>query len=273
MDELAGKVAVVTGGANGIGFGMAQAFADEGMRIVLADTDIERLEAARTVLTDKGADVLAVPTDVSDATAVQYLRDAAFERFGTAHVLCNNVGIGANGPLVEPIDLSTWHRVLDINFFSALHGIDAFLPRLLEQGEGHIVNTSSRQGLISSPHLGPYPPSKFALVALTEMLHAELAALGTAVSASLLTPGGVLTGQMLQARDSLARGEITNPATKAFLTSRLADSVDPYDVGRLVVRAIRGGHLYINTHRETVDWMRERIDRIAADCDSLGTLR
>ncbi len=273
MDTLTDRVAVVTGGANGIGVGLAKALAEAGMKVVVADIDTEGLDDVVADLTDRGVDAFGVAIDVSDPVAVQHLRDATFDRFGTAHVLCNNAGIGMRGLLTEPIDLGPWHRVFDVDFFAILHGLDAFLPRMLEQGEGHIVNTSSRQGLIATPHLGPYPPAKFASVALTEMLHAELADLGTAVSASVLTPGGVLTGPILAAKARHDRGELDDPGMKDFLVNRVANAVEPIEVGRLVVRAIRARCLYINTHRETLDWLRERVERITADADALGTLR
>jgi NAD(P)-dependent dehydrogenase (short-subunit alcohol dehydrogenase family) len=273
MDTLTDRVAVVTGGANGLGAGLARAFAEEGMKVVIADIDARGLDEVVADLNGRGVDALGVVTDVADPAAVERLRDAVFDRFGTAHVLCNNAGIGMRGQLTEPIDLDPWHRVFDVDFFAILHGLDAFLPRMLDQDEGHIVNTSSRQGLISTPHLGPYPPAKFASVALTEMLHAELDDLGTAVSASVLTPGGVLTGPILAAKARYDRGELDDPGMKDFLANRVANAVEPIEVGRLVVRAIRTRRLYINTHRETLDWLRERVDRIAADADALGTLR
>ena len=273
MDILSDKVAVVTGGASGIGKGLAEAFAEEGMKVVVADLDAEGLDNVVADLMDRGVEAAGIATDVADPVAVAHLRDVAFDRFGTAHVLCNNAGIGMRGPLTEPIDLDPWHRVFDVDFFGILHGLDAFLPRMLEQDEGHIVNTSSRQGLIATPHLGPYPPAKFASVALTEMLHTELADLGTAVGASVLTPGGVLTGPILAAKARYDAGELDNPGMKEFLTNRIAKAVEPIEVGRLVVRAIRARRLYINTHRETLDWLRERVDAIAADADALGTLR
>jgi NAD(P)-dependent dehydrogenase (short-subunit alcohol dehydrogenase family) len=221
-----------------------------------------------------GVEAIGVPTDVADGAAVARLRDLTYERFGTAHVVCNNAGIGSRGELTEPIDLPAWEHVFAVDLWSILHGIDAFLPRMLEQGEGHIVNTASRQGLVAVPHQGPYPPAKAAAVVLSEVLHAELAAQGAPVGVTVLTPGGVVTPALLTAVARHAPGvEGADLALGGFLASRLAAAVDPLDVGRLVVRAIRTGTLYVNTHRETLEWLQERVDRMVADADALGTLR
>jgi NADP-dependent 3-hydroxy acid dehydrogenase YdfG len=151
MDVLEDKVAVVTGGAAGLGLGMATAFAEEGMRVVLADIYEERVARAASCLSRAGHEAVGVATDVADAAAVARLRDAAFERFGAVHVLCDNAGIGLRGLVTEPIDTGAWCRVFDVDFFAILDALNGFLPGMLEQGEGHIVNTSSRQGLIAAP--------------------------------------------------------------------------------------------------------------------------
>jgi NAD(P)-dependent dehydrogenase (short-subunit alcohol dehydrogenase family) len=272
MEKLAGKIAVITGGASGIGRGMAEAFMEEGMSVVLGDIDAEQLESTVGELSAQGAAVLGVVSDVADPDAVMRLRDATFEAFGTAHLVCNNAGIGARASLTDTIDVESWRRVFNVDFFAILHGLNAFLPRLLEQREGHIVNTSSRQGLVPLPHIGPYPPAKFASVAVTEMLHAELAELGSPVGASVLTPGAVLTGMTSAGRERHAPGNPAGVETNPFL-DRVANAVSPIEVGRLVVKAVREGNLYINTHRETIGWIQARTDRIAADARTLGTLK
>ena len=155
--------------------------------------------------------------------------------------------------------------------YSVLHGLNAFLPRMLDQEEGHIVNTASRQGLVPSPILGSYPPAKAAVIALSEMLQAELAA--TPVGVTVLTPGGVKTEGILGSLALHESGERVDPAMREFLASRVAAAVDPVDLGRLVVRAIQTGTLYVNTHRETLTWLQERVDRMVADAERIGTLR
>jgi NAD(P)-dependent dehydrogenase (short-subunit alcohol dehydrogenase family) len=271
VDELEGKVAVVTGGAAGIGRGLAEAFAEEGMRLVLADIDEGALHATVSEMAARAIPVVGVVTDVSDPDAVTRLRDATYDSFGTAHVVCNNAGIGAPSPLTRPIDVDGWRRVFDVDFFAILHGINAFLPRLLEQGEGHIVNTSSRAGLVAPAHAGAYGPAKFASVAVTEMLHAELAELATPVAASVLTPGAVLTDLVRALQQRYEQSAGTEAGAGEFL-ARAAQAVLPIEVGRLVVRAIRERRLYINTHGETIDWLRERTDRVGRDAAELRTL-
>jgi NAD(P)-dependent dehydrogenase (short-subunit alcohol dehydrogenase family) len=272
MEVLKEKVAVVTGAARGFGFALAAALADEEMRVVLADIDESGLEAAVRRLTAAGAEAIGVPTDVADADAVVRLRDAAFERFETVHVLCNNAASGGGGSLCEPIDVAAWERVFAVDLVSVLHGLNAFLPRMLAQQEGHIVNVASRQGLVPSTNLGAYPPAKAALITLTEMLQAELAEREAAVGATVLTPGGIKTEALLSGLEAYGDRDEGDPM-RDFFTSRVAAAVEPAVFARLAVRAIREGALYVNSHRETLDWLRQRVDRMEADANRMGTVR
>src|SRR5258708_7036741 len=163
VDDLTGKVAVITGAAKGLGLALATVLAEEGMRLVLADIDASGLEQAVGQLQDSGAEVLGVPTDASDVGAIGRLRDSAFERFGTVHVLCNNAGIGDGQSVTEPIDMARWESVFAVNFYGVLYGVNAFLPRMLEQGEGHIVNPAPPRGLLPLPAPAPYTPSTLPL--------------------------------------------------------------------------------------------------------------
>jgi NAD(P)-dependent dehydrogenase (short-subunit alcohol dehydrogenase family) len=273
MKELAGKVTVITGGARGVGLGLARAFAEQRMRVVLADVDEAALRDAVASLRASGVEAMGVPTDVSDIDAVVRLRDAAFERFGAVHVLCNNASAGGGGGFCEPIDVAAWESVMATAVYSVLHGLNAFLPQMLEQGEGHIVNTSSRQGLLPAPILGAYPPAKAAVITLSEMLHAELAEREAPVGVTVLTPGGVRTEGILASLAAYETGERNDPAMQEFLATRVAAAVDPLDLGRLVVRAVRAGVLYVNSHKETLEWLRERFDRMARDAERIGTVR
>jgi NAD(P)-dependent dehydrogenase (short-subunit alcohol dehydrogenase family) len=158
MELAAGKVAVVTGAAGGIGLALAERFARSGMHVVLADVDEAALDAAAGTVAALGVETLAVPTDVSDEAAVQALAAAALERFGAAHVVCNNAGVATMAdPWTGP--LSSWEWVVGVNLWGVIHGVRAFLPILVEQGEGHIVNTASIAGLLPGLTPATTPPS------------------------------------------------------------------------------------------------------------------
>jgi NAD(P)-dependent dehydrogenase (short-subunit alcohol dehydrogenase family) len=194
MDDFTGKVAVVTGAASGIGLALAQRWAAEGMRVVLADVEREPLDrAAEALAAEHGAgNVLAVPTDVRDDGAVDALAAATFDRFGTAHLLCNNAGVGVGG-LTWTVPADRWRWIVEVNLLSVAHGIRAFVPRMIDQGEGHVVNTASAAGVLTGPGMGPYFATKHAVVALSESLHFDLQLTGAAVGVSVLCPEWVRT--------------------------------------------------------------------------------
>jgi NAD(P)-dependent dehydrogenase (short-subunit alcohol dehydrogenase family) len=273
MQMLAGKVAVVTGAARGIGLGLARAFAEERMRIVVSDVNAVGLEEAVASLQSAGADVIGIPADITHDDAMLRLRDCAYEHFGTVHVLCNNGGPAVSNSLDQPVDIDQWNRAMDLLVCSVLRGINAFLPRMIEQGGGHIVNTSSRAALVPVPVLGVYSPAKSAVLALSEILQANLAERGVAVGVSVLTPGFVRSEHHVAAEEGGEQKAETDPAVRAFIEARMANAVDPIDVGRLTVRAVKQDALYVNTHRETFGWLQERIDRMVADADRIGTIR
>jgi NAD(P)-dependent dehydrogenase (short-subunit alcohol dehydrogenase family) len=193
MQSLAGKVAVVTGGAGGIGLAMGTRFAAEGMRVALADVDGPGLAAAVASLRDTGADVIGVDTDVSSFPSVEALRDRCLAAFGAVHVVCNNAGIGAGaeGSIWEH-ELNDWRWAMAVNVWGVIHGINAFVPAMLAQeDEGHVVNTSSGNGGVSPlPGTPQYAVTKAAVVTLTECLYAQLQAeTGGRIGASVLFPG------------------------------------------------------------------------------------
>jgi NAD(P)-dependent dehydrogenase (short-subunit alcohol dehydrogenase family) len=193
MRDVHDKVVVVTGAAGGIGGALARSFAADGARLVLADLHADVLDEVAATLAEHGTDVLAVPTDVADADAVERLAEAAVERFGAVHVVCNNAGALAMGPAWE-IPLADWRRVVDVNLWGVIHGIRSFVPRLLAHDEpGWVVNTSSMAGVMSLPSLGPYVASKHAVVGATEVLAHDLAAAGVddRIGVSVLCPGYV----------------------------------------------------------------------------------
>jgi NAD(P)-dependent dehydrogenase (short-subunit alcohol dehydrogenase family) len=188
---LQGRVAVVTGGAGGIGRAMGERFAHEGMRVVLADYDEAALDKTVGELRSDGADVTGVPTDVRLWESVEDLRDRALDAYGAVHVVCNNAGIGAGaeGPMWEH-ELNDWRWAIEVNLWGVIHGVNAFVPLLVEQDEGHVVNTSSGNGGISPLSTTPqYAVTKAGVVTITECLHGQLEAAGSQVRASVLFPG------------------------------------------------------------------------------------
>ncbi len=199
--HLRGKTAVVTGGAGGIGQALGRRFGREGMKVVLADVLAEPLQQAVRVLVDEGIEALGVVTDVTDYSSVESLAAQARERFGAVHVVCNNAGTGAvsEGYMWEH-DLADWRWGIDVNVLGVIHGIKAFVPMLLEQGDGHVVNTCSgnggfapiARGALGGPATAVYPMTKAAVLCLTESLYTHLQMTGTRVRAHVLFPGGFL---------------------------------------------------------------------------------
>jgi len=188
LQELDGKVAVITGGGSGIGASLARACSAEGMRVVVADVNGDRAEAIASELPHDTA--AYKPVDVSDAAQVQELADFAFDTFGAVHLLCNNAGISPVGRVWDFTD-DEWQTLLGVNLRGVANGIRSFVPRMIEQGEGHIVNTGSGASFVATPRLGPYCATKHAIVGLSEALRYELD--GTGIGVSVLVPAGVNT--------------------------------------------------------------------------------
>ncbi|MGH3251992.1 MAG: SDR family NAD(P)-dependent oxidoreductase [Trebonia sp.] len=248
-----GRVAVVTGAASGIGLGLAGRFAAEGMRVVMADVEEPTLAKAAAGLAEAGASVLPVVTDVSDGAAVESLRDAALSAFGAVHVVCNNAGVGGpHGPLWE-CPRGEWDWVLGVNLEGVMNGVRAFMPVLLEQDAGYLLNTSSIFGVFAGT-LGPYGVSKHAVTALTETLHFNLRSLGvTHVGVSVLCPGAVRTNFGTSSRNrpaSAGPAAITDEAERASAERFDELSVlgaSPAEVAEIVVTGIRARRFYILT--------------------------
>ncbi len=192
MQTLQGRVAVVTGGAGGLGRAMGERFAREGMKVVLADVQAEPLERVAAECRDAGLDIIGVQTDVTNYASVEALRDATLSAFGAVHVVCNNAGIGAGaeGKMWEH-ELNDWKWAIAVNVMGIVHGINAFVPVMLAQdNEGHVVNTSSGNGGVSPlPSTPQYAATKAAVVTITECLYGQLQETGSKVSASVLFPG------------------------------------------------------------------------------------
>jgi NAD(P)-dependent dehydrogenase (short-subunit alcohol dehydrogenase family) len=269
MDDLQGKVVVITGGASGIGRALAERFAAEGMKLVLADIDEVTLRSTEVQLAEGGAEVLSVLCDTSLEAEVQALADAALARFGAAHVLCNNAGVIGKGDAWRS-PMSVWEWVVGINLYGVIHGIRAFLPIMEDQGEGHIVNTASMAGLVAVPGAAPYNVTKTGVVALSEGLHLELKATGSPVRVSALCPGFVRTnlarGQRWQDRLGSDPGTAQTPMAQlmdAALTQGIDEGIDSTVVADAVVEAIRAEQFWILTHADMRHLPVERMERAA----------
>jgi NAD(P)-dependent dehydrogenase (short-subunit alcohol dehydrogenase family) len=267
MQELRGKCAVVTGAASGIGRAMADAFAAEGMRVVLADIESGALEHAAAAVRARGSAALAVPTDVSQAEQMQALADRAAEEFGRVDVVCNNAGVALSGPTWEHT-LADWQWLLGVNLWGVVHGVRTFVPLMLKQGgEGHIVNTGSVAGLTSNPFMSIYNVSKHAVVTLSETLQKELTLLGTQVRVSVLCPGFVNT-RILEAernRPAALKNAVAterHPTFEEMASAALAAGMPPAEVAARVVDAVKTGRFYILTHPEFGPRVRERMEDI-----------
>ena len=191
MEQLRDRVAVITGGASGIGFATAEVMAREGVRLVLADIERAALDAAVAKLRAQGARAEGVLCDVSDRASVQALADAAFEKMGAVHIVFLNAGVAVSGAVVD-MTHDDWRWVIDVDLWGVIHGVESFAQRIVAQGEGgHIAATASFAGMVPNVGLGPYCVAKYGVVALMEVLHRELRAHG--VGASVLCPMRVKT--------------------------------------------------------------------------------
>lgn len=265
------NVAVITGAASGIGRGMAERFAADGMTVVLADIEEKPLFKLETELRDKGATVLAVKTDVSNAQDIENLATRTIDAFGAVHILCNNAGVVCSRPIWEHT-IADWEWVLGVNLWGVIHGIRTFVPQMLSQKtECHIVNTASILGLIRSPGQGVYKVSKHGVVALSETLADELTQINSLIQVHVLCPGWVQTGILNTERnrpDSLQNPETEvehHTATEDFrqnVFNEMQAGLSPTEVAEHVVKAIQNGVFYIHTHPEHKPWIQARMEDI-----------
>jgi NAD(P)-dependent dehydrogenase (short-subunit alcohol dehydrogenase family) len=265
-DPFQGRVAVVTGGASGIGLAMARAFAARGAKIALADIREDALAAAVQELEASGHEAVGIPTDVTKRESVERLAERVFERFDAAHIVCNNAGIAPLGSIVGASQ-SDWDKTMAVNLWGVVHGVDAFVPRLIEQKQGgHVVNTASMAGLIGMQYLGLYCVTKFAVVGLSESLERELRPHGIGVHAlcpmMVTTPIGENSARTL-GRDAPVQVGSTTPSSGPMK----GGFIEAEEVADKVLRAIEAGRFYILTHPEQRDILRRRADRIDAVFD------
>lgn len=265
MIEFKDSVAVLTGAASGIGLGMARAFADEGMRLVVADIEPEALARAAEELRSYGVEVLAECVDVSDADAVERLAQRTYDQFGQVTILCNNAGVIENNLPTWEYSLDDWKWVLGINLMGVVHGIRAFVPRMLAAGQaGHVVNTASFGGLISGTANPIYITSKHAVVALSENLYNDLAVRNAKLKVSVLCPGWVRTNIADSDRNRDHAPALTDKLThvRQRFQAGIDTGMEADAVGRLVVDAVRTERFYIHTHPAWMEIVRDRFDAI-----------
>jgi len=271
VKDFEGKVAVVTGAASGIGLGMATRFAQEGMKVVLADVEQPALDAAVETLTQAEHQVIGVNADVSDAGSVEELAKQTIDAFGKVHVLCNNAGVGGGRGLLWESSLKDWQWVFGVNFWGVLHGIRTFVPLMLSHGEeGHVVNTASMAGV--TPGSGPYTTTKHAVVSLSEGLYQQLRMTQAKIGASVLCPGWVRTNLLASERnrpaelqDDAVRPEAPAEAgVRAWVEQQVAAGRPPEEVAGIVVEAIREEQFWITTTDEFDFVIKSRVDNLLA---------
>jgi NAD(P)-dependent dehydrogenase (short-subunit alcohol dehydrogenase family) len=260
-----GQVAVVTGAASGIGYGLAQALAARGMSVVLSDLRPEPLQHATAALEQGGATTLAVAADVSDPAAVEALAAATLERFGRVDLVCNNAGVVCRQAPMWEQDVATWHWLLDVMLMGVVHGIRAFVPHLVEQQSGHVLNTASLGGLVPLPGLGPYSAAKHAVVGITETLAVELAEAAPGVGATVLCPGLVETALGTNSQ-SRRPGEAADLSVRNPQDSPGGGKVlKPAAVAALAIAAIEANRLHVLTHADTEAAVRGRVAAVLAN--------
>ncbi len=252
MQDFRGKTAFITGGANGIGLGMARAFGREGMNVVVADIDVEAAKAAVQTLAGEQIKAHAVRIDVAERAAVREAALEAIAAFGKIHLVCNNAGVATGGP-IGTVSERDWDWIVDVNLKGVVYGVETFIPLIQSHGEGgHIVNTASIAGLVSGAGSEPYSATKYAVVAMSEGWAQQLAP--TNIGLSVLCPGYVRTRIADSARMRQDRyGGVQAVRSDAFaaagstVANAVATGIDPDIVGARVVEAVRDGNLYIFT--------------------------
>lgn len=265
MQDVRGKVAVVTGGASGIGRAMAEAFTAAGMRVVIADVEATALERTATELGVRG-----VRVDVTKPENLESLAQTVKDEFGTCHVLCNNAGVGGGG-LLQELTMRDWKWVIDVNLWGVIYGLQSFLPMLLGNPDGgHVVNTASMAGLSPLPGAAPYSASKYAVVGISETMREEFR--GTGVGVSVLCPGFVKTNIFSSQRNRPQ--ELRNETKKTAARTANEDmirlvnetAIDPAEVASKVLHAIVNDEFWIFTHPDLLEPYRQRNRELHGPC-------
>jgi NAD(P)-dependent dehydrogenase (short-subunit alcohol dehydrogenase family) len=268
ISDFQGKVAVITGGASGIGLALATALARQGVKLVLADIEQGALDKAVAGLTGAGAQAIGVRTDVSDRASVQALADRAFSHFGAVHIVANNAGVAVFGA-TQDMTHHDWEWSINVNLWGPIHGVEAFVPRMVAQGEGGaLIFTASFAGIVPNRHLGPYNVTKAGVVALAESLRKDLR--GTGIGVSVLCPMRVTTNidRSFRNRPAELGGGVTEAEANVYSEDERAAlqgrTLEVGPVAELVVEALRRDQAFIHTHTEAKALFRARADRIEA---------
>ncbi|MFT7649959.1 MAG: NAD(P)-dependent dehydrogenase (short-subunit alcohol dehydrogenase family) [Candidatus Poriferisodalaceae bacterium] len=271
LQDYEGTTAVITGGAGGIGLGLAHRLGQAGANLVIADIEEEALERSVDQLRAAGADVLGVRTDVGKAEEITALADAAQERFGDIHLLHNNAGVCTTG-LAEEQSEAQWDWVIDVNLRSVVWGCREFLPRMKAHGQpAHIINTASMAGMNGGPFMAPYFATKFAVVGLSESLWHEAQTENSNVGISVLCPGFVRTGIARSDRNEpdglggwVAEGSQGGAQFAELLSAGVDAGIEPAEVAEIIVDAVAEGRLWILTHPGSAESIAARADAIGA---------
>jgi NAD(P)-dependent dehydrogenase (short-subunit alcohol dehydrogenase family) len=268
QDPFRDRTAVITGGAAGIGAGIARAMAARGARLVLADVDEQALAATARQLEAEGAMVLPVRTDVGERAQVEALAEAAWKRFGGVHIVCNNAGVGVFGEIAQARH-SDWEYTMRVNFWGVAHGVEVFAPRLIAQkAGGHIVNTASMAGLLNPPNMGVYNASKHAVVAMSETLYQDLQLVSDQITASVLCPFFVPTGITESQRNRPEALAADKPTRSQLIGKAMNDravgsgKVSAADVARFVFDAVAEKRFYIYSHPKSLASVQTRLEDI-----------
>lgn len=270
MQDFLGRTAVITGGASGIGLGMARSFAGRGMQLVLADLDEELLKAAEKEFSEAGTSVVCQVCDVSKLEDVERLAEVTMDRFGAVHVVCSNAGVGIPTS-ARNVKLVDWEWIINVDLWGPIYAVKTFLPLIEEQGVGHINATSSMAGLISSQMMGAYNVAKHGVVALMAAVERELRAKKSNVRASVLCPGPINTNISRHSVDFRpGRGKPKGDSEKAGklagnIQAALEQGMHPDEVGELVANAVEQEKFWILTHPHWSKTVQKQLDAMVND--------
>ncbi|MGD6749662.1 SDR family NAD(P)-dependent oxidoreductase [Streptomyces sp. BH105] len=262
------QVAVITGGASGIGYGLAETLAGRGVRVVISDVREEGLAKAHASLAEAGAEVTAVVADVSDEASVRALADRTMSAYGRVDLVCNNAGVVSPAAPLWEQTARTWELMIGVKVLGVVHGVRAFAPLLIERGTGHFLNTASSGGLAPLPDRAPYTTTMHAMVGLTETLDAELKRVSPSLGATVLCPGLVDTPL---GRNSETLGAIRlppgSPTSMRGITSPRGGILSPRDVAQAALAAVEAGRVHAAPGGGVAERARARVEGLLADLE------